>query len=330
MYLNNDILTQEISQASSFKNPIPRFTGLFIPSEILEIQELTLFEVHLLSWIDALYCRDHGGCFASNEYLATKMRGAKENTVSKALTRLRSLGLIEDISFNGRQRVIRACIGKSIEKSQSKAALDLNPTQSLMKIQGSIGQKSKRGYPSPYISYSKVENKEEKFEPPSEVSNLTRFFYEKLKEINPKIREPNLKKWDEEMHRLKSVDARTDEEVRQTITFIVEEHKTSTKDFTWAKAIASPAKLRKHFASIWLTMTKIKGNPHSKEYAEKNKKIAERIESAKRADIIIGHDYIEFINGPTCVVFKFDDPDFFDKCNAQLARRNLKFKGENL
>lgn len=125
--------------------PTLRFTCLVIPAEILDLEELTLFEVHLLAYVDALYCPNHGGCFASNEYLAKKMRGAKVNTVAKAITKLRSMGLIEDVSFNGRKRVIRACIGKTIEKVQSKSALDLNPSLGWIKIQPCIGQKSKSG-----------------------------------------------------------------------------------------------------------------------------------------------------------------------------------------
>jgi len=137
-------------------NPNPRFTGIFIPVEILEIEELSPLEQFLISWIDALYCENHGGCFASNDYLAEKLR-VKENTISKALTNLRKIGLLEDVSFDGRHRVIRAKIGEFVEKSQSKAALDLNPRQSRTKIQPRVGEKSI----SSYID-SKVESKEEK------------------------------------------------------------------------------------------------------------------------------------------------------------------------
>lgn len=141
--------------------PRTRFTGIFIPAEILECQELTLFEMLLLSWIDALYCAEHGGCFASNEYLAKKMKGAKVNTVVKALIRLRKLGLIIDVSFNGRRRVIRACIGKAVDQHQSQAACDLNHMQGVKKITGCIGQKSQAGDTSHYIYDSKEERKEE-------------------------------------------------------------------------------------------------------------------------------------------------------------------------
>ncbi len=124
---------------------IPRagFTGLFINAEILEIEDLTPMEILLLSWIDALG-RDNekGGCFAKNEYLAKKMN-MKENTIAKSISKLRSMGLIEDVSFDGRCRVIRATIHEFIvEQRKRKAALDLNPTLDGTKIQPCIGNKS--------------------------------------------------------------------------------------------------------------------------------------------------------------------------------------------
>jgi DNA-binding transcriptional regulator YhcF (GntR family) len=125
--------------------PKPRFTGIFIPVEILELEDLSPLEQLLISWVDALNCEEHGGCFASNSYLAGKLR-VQENTIAKAITHLRKIGILEDISFNGRHRVIKAKIGEFVEKSQSKAGLDLNPKQGWIKIQGSIGEKSKPSY----------------------------------------------------------------------------------------------------------------------------------------------------------------------------------------
>ena len=60
-----------------------RVPGLFIPAEILEMEDLSFFEMLLLSWIDALYCPQHGGCYASNEYLGKKVRSSKENSIAK-------------------------------------------------------------------------------------------------------------------------------------------------------------------------------------------------------------------------------------------------------
>jgi hypothetical protein len=107
-------------------NPTTRFTGIFIPSEIFEIEGLTPLDWVLLAMIDALYCKEHGGCYASNLYLAQKMN-VQENTIAKALTKFRQMKLIADVSFDGRKRVMRSLVNKIVEERQSKTALDLNP-----------------------------------------------------------------------------------------------------------------------------------------------------------------------------------------------------------
>lgn len=131
--------------------PSPRFTGIFIPVEVLEHPELTMLEQLLLSWIDALYCKDHKGCYAKNEYFADRLK-VKENTIAKALTSLRQKNLIEDVSFDGRNRVVRAKIGEFVQKAQSNAGLDLNPMQGWTEIQCRVGAKSNATY---------IESKEE-------------------------------------------------------------------------------------------------------------------------------------------------------------------------
>jgi len=139
---------------SNTPTPKPRFTGIFIPAEILEREELTLMEKFLLSWIDALYCKNHGGCFASNEYLASKL-GAKENTVAKSLTKLRKLNLLADVSFDGRTRVIRATLNEAVAESQSNAGLDKNPKGVGFKSNADMDKN-----PSSPIIYSKEESKD--------------------------------------------------------------------------------------------------------------------------------------------------------------------------
>ena len=99
------------------ETPNPRFVGLFIPAEILEIEELTTTDHMLLAWIDGLQSKEHGGCFASNEYFAKKLR-LKENTVKILITKLVDLGLVERLSFDGRQRILRTCKEKWFSKNK--------------------------------------------------------------------------------------------------------------------------------------------------------------------------------------------------------------------
>lgn len=122
------------------ETPKERFTGIFIPAEILHMEGLSPIAMILLSWIDALHDEKYGGCWASNAYLAKKLK-LKENTIAKIICDLRKLKLIEDVSFDGRIRVFKSTIYKVISKCQSKAALDLNPRQPVIK-KNSIGKKS--------------------------------------------------------------------------------------------------------------------------------------------------------------------------------------------
>jgi hypothetical protein len=127
--LHLDVKETEIQRNTIHSNnpyPSPRFTGLFLPVEILEMEELTPTDIMLLSWIDALYSKEHGGCFASNEYFVKRLR-LKENTIRVLITKLVDLGLVERVSFDGRQRILRACKEKWFNrKSQSRSDRDLN------------------------------------------------------------------------------------------------------------------------------------------------------------------------------------------------------------
>lgn len=144
-------------------DPKPRFTGIFIPVEILLHQDLSPLDQILLSWIDALYDEEKGGCYASNAYLSEKLK-VKENTIAKAKTHLRKLKLLEDVEFNGRRQVVRAMIGHFVDKRQDKKKLHKNkpnPKQHWIKIQGSIGEKSKAASNAHSITNRKEDRKEQ-------------------------------------------------------------------------------------------------------------------------------------------------------------------------
>lgn len=127
--------------------PKPRFTGIFIPAEILMREDLSSTDIMLLSWIDALQCEERGGCFASNEYFATKLK-LKENTVKILISKLVDLGLVERVSFDGRTRILKSCKEKWFSRpySQSTADVDLNQPQTLKKINPCPSEKSTPSY----------------------------------------------------------------------------------------------------------------------------------------------------------------------------------------
>lgn len=73
--------------------PARAFKGIWIPKVITEDARLTAMHKMLLAEVDSL---DHGeGCFATNEYLASRI-GTTKGNVAQMFVYLRSLGLIID------------------------------------------------------------------------------------------------------------------------------------------------------------------------------------------------------------------------------------------
>jgi DNA-binding Lrp family transcriptional regulator len=92
---------------SAYVQPIPkqRFTGYWIPVELTKLG-LTKTEQFLLSMIDSLESDAPAYCFARNSYLAEKME-LSESMVSRYITKLKRLKLIEEVGYDGRDRRLR-------------------------------------------------------------------------------------------------------------------------------------------------------------------------------------------------------------------------------
>lgn len=81
------------------------FKGVWIPKEIYLDTNLTWTDKILYCEINSLCGPD--GCFASNEYFA-KFLGVKERVIQYSLAKLKKLGLVVQIGFDGRQRILVA------------------------------------------------------------------------------------------------------------------------------------------------------------------------------------------------------------------------------
>ena len=86
-----------------------RFTGVFIPAEIYLNPELSWTEKAL--WCEVQALSGPGYCFANNAHFA-KHLGISEVNVSKHLSKLKKLGYIEVVSFDGRTRKMKAVLSK--------------------------------------------------------------------------------------------------------------------------------------------------------------------------------------------------------------------------
>ena len=83
------------------------FTGYWIPVEIVNDPDLRPTDKLLIAEIYALQKSDPRGCRAGNEHLARHV-GMTAGSVANAISRLRRMGYIENIRFDGRVRWIRA------------------------------------------------------------------------------------------------------------------------------------------------------------------------------------------------------------------------------
>lgn len=98
------------------------FKGVWIPKEIWLDDRLTALDKVIFVEIDSL---DDGetGCYASNQYLAEFCR-CSVTKVSNAVTKLTELGYIETASFDGRKRVLKSRLTKSVRQDNEKCKAD--------------------------------------------------------------------------------------------------------------------------------------------------------------------------------------------------------------
>lgn len=105
------------------------FKGIWIPREIWLDKRIGLLEKSLWAEIHSLYDREKGGCYASNEYLA-EFCGVQERHLQRMIANLKERGWLVQVSFDGRQRVLKAIIpiqDFSIEIKESTTEISESP-----------------------------------------------------------------------------------------------------------------------------------------------------------------------------------------------------------
>ena len=85
------------------------FKGIWIPREVWLAQGLSPNEKILWAEIHSLHSREKGGCYASNDYLCNFI-GVKERRLQEMISNLKAYGLVVQVSFDGRERVIKAIL----------------------------------------------------------------------------------------------------------------------------------------------------------------------------------------------------------------------------
>jgi hypothetical protein len=106
-------------------------------------------EIVLLAEIDSLDGPD--GCIASNEYFA-KFMGLSYKYISEMITNLKRIGLIKQVSFNGRKRVLKSCI------TEYMADYGTDSMQTTEESVGSLQDNPQADYGKNRIIYNNKEN----------------------------------------------------------------------------------------------------------------------------------------------------------------------------
>lgn len=123
-----------------------QFAGCWLPREVvclLRDKELSGTDLLIYTMVAALQGAE--GCYASNAYLANSV-GIGERAVQKALVRLRVLGLVQTIKFDGRRRWLQTTWQQHAEvPSQGVAAAHQQGTHNNKQlnkpstVQGTVG-----------------------------------------------------------------------------------------------------------------------------------------------------------------------------------------------
>ena len=145
------------------------------------------------------------------------------------------------------------------EEAQNEEAQKRNPAPILKKdIQE---RKSKNKSPKP-VHNSTSGPPTPSTKPPSAssavASEVTNYFLSELKKVHPNLKEPNLRKWVEEMEKAIRLDKRTPEELRAVITWAV-------NDSFWKANILSPLSLREQFDRLFMGMRRDQEKQRSNE-----------------------------------------------------------------
>lgn len=82
------------------------FKGVWIPRDIWLSSDLTMLEKVLFTEISSLDNEEFGHCTASNGYFA-EFCNCGTATITRAISHLKELGLIEELPYNGRNRALR-------------------------------------------------------------------------------------------------------------------------------------------------------------------------------------------------------------------------------
>lgn len=301
---------------------LPRdFKGIWIPKELWQDNRLTIFEKCLAAEIDSL---DHPArhCYAGNDHFSSLFQ-MSERTISQGIAKLKALGIIEIHDFDGRTRTLKSNL-KTIYAifygSGVKPASSLNGSQLLVSPREDLREREipvelpvelpknkepEKSASLPPPAASAILDKESKKNFKEEVKETTNYFFEKLRALYPKTKDPNMEKWCMEIDRLNRLDKKEFQEIKDMIDWC-------TSNSFWCTVILSTANLREQ----WQKMDAQKSPPPTIDgRVKKNRELAQEVKIALEKNgegnnVRFFSDRIYSVEKQECVYFTLPESTF--------------------
>lgn len=219
-----------------------------IPGALLENENLEPSCIILYAHLSGL-SRKHGYCYATNAYLASRMK-CDESTIRRLLASLKGEGFIEiETNKNGIHWQRHISLAVNLKKCLRRGKNEHPPAQN----------RAPPRLNSSTISNSniniEIEEKMSEVQAPSDATpspqtsqeskDVSSDLFSRIKAIHPKHKEPDWVSWQRTLDLIHRRDGRTWEEIKSMIAWVFDH------DF-WYKQIQSPAALRKHWDKMAL------------------------------------------------------------------------------
>jgi hypothetical protein len=255
-------------------------TFSILPSYILELDHLEPNAKLLFAIITSLTQRE-GYCWASNKFLAEKMR-CTDKAIEKWLKSLKDAQCIKVETVKVGMKWDRK-IWISLD-FQNIFANPTNVGDRTLQTEGiepykrrvySISNKKIREIHRPEPPESPPPQPKVSAPPSAEASGLYDFFLGTIRERQPDFKEPNKLKWIQEFERLLKIDKRSVEKVRELIIW------ASTHKW-WKSACLSPSKLRSEYDSMFPQMESDLEGKKEKDLLRQNVEFAKKAQETHR------------------------------------------------
>lgn len=227
------------------------FKGIWIPKEIWLHRSLSMSGKMLWSEIHSLYSKDKGGCFATNEYLMDFM-GLKRSRFLEVIKELKNFGLLIQVSFDGRNRVLKAIQPIDAGQQTTGKPDDSSPENRTPPI---IYEVLDEGIDSscPHTTEPPAVSKKETITPPFDAIRLAEFLFSRIQQNDPRAKksEKQIHQWSLDLDKMFRLDGYLWHDIENLIVY-------ATEDEFWKSNILSASKLREKAQQLTIRMNQQK------------------------------------------------------------------------